>query len=63
MSQDKDLSLLAPVTVDQGKCQWVKCEITGTDDKQRGPTHLAGVPYQMRGPKRPLHVRDSLSKT
>ena len=49
MSQDKDLSLLAPVTVDQGKCQWVKCTITGIDDKQKDRTHTAAVPYQMPG--------------
>ncbi len=49
MSQDKELSLLTPVTVDQGKCQWVKCKITGVDEKQQDRTHTAAVPHLMPG--------------
>ncbi|MDP9990003.1 pimeloyl-ACP methyl ester carboxylesterase [Variovorax boronicumulans] len=49
MSQDKDLSTLAPVMPDPGKYQWVKGKVTGTDDKQKDRTHTVGVPPLMPG--------------
>jgi len=46
---NSDLSSIAPVEAAPGKYQWVKCKVTGIDDKQAERTHTVGQPFQMPG--------------
>jgi pimeloyl-ACP methyl ester carboxylesterase len=43
----KDLSKLTAVKPDQGKAQWVECQITGIAKDEAKRTHLVGIPPLM----------------